>query len=87
MLGSLHILVTLFLFFLHISCVIFFTLNFRRACLAFQNVNKDYVIFWYFGNFVTKTEEKQKMEQKKFNVRFTSPMNLHLDQLMMSQCW
>ena len=43
--------------------MIFFTLNFRLACLAFivlQNVNKDYVIF---SNFVAKTDEEQKNEK------------------------
>ena len=33
--------------------------------LALQNVNKDYIIFSYFGNFVAKTDEKQKMERNK----------------------
>ena len=44
--------------------MIFFTLNFH---LALQNVNKDYIIFSYFGNFVAKTDENQKpkMERNK----------------------
>ena len=33
---------------------------FRLAHLALQNVNKDYVIFSYFRNFVAKSDQKPK---------------------------
>ena len=32
--------------------------------LALQNVNKDYVIFSYFSNFVTKTDKKLKIKKQ-----------------------
>ena len=35
-------------------------LFFRLAHLALQNVNKDYIIFSYFNNFVTKSDQKPK---------------------------
>ena len=61
MLGSLNILVTCFLFFL-VTLVAWFSL--RLARLALQNVNKDYVIFSYFSNFVTKTDKKLKIKKQ-----------------------
>jgi hypothetical protein len=51
-----HLLV--FWYFGHFSCVIFFSFFFRLAYLALQNVNKDYVIFSYFHNFVGKSDQK-----------------------------
>ena len=43
----------------HFSCMIFFPV-FCLAHLALQNVNKDYVIFSYFRNFVAKSDQKPK---------------------------
>ena len=64
--GSLHILITsFFFFFCLLTCMIFFTLYFRLARLALQNVNKDYVIFLYFCNIVTKNDKKRKREWSK----------------------
>ena len=45
----------------------------RLTHLALQNVNKDYVIFSYFRNFVAKSDQKQKL--KNWNVRNTSQQN------------
>jgi hypothetical protein len=42
--------------------VISFPFFFCLAHLAFQNVNKDYVIFSYFRNFIAKSDQKQKTE-------------------------
>ena len=42
----------------HFSCLIF-----RLAHLALQNINKDYVIFSYFCNFVAKSNEKPKTKR------------------------
>ena len=50
-----------FWYFGHFSCVIFFLVFFRLAHLALQNVNKDYVVFSYFRNFVAKSDQKPKM--------------------------
>ena len=50
-------------FFRHFSCVIFLMLLFRLAHFTMQNVNKDYVIFSYFSNFVTKPDERKGMKQ------------------------
>ena len=49
-----------FWYFGHFSWVIFFPFFFRLAHLALQNVNKDYIIFSYFRNFVTKSDQKPK---------------------------
>ena len=38
----------------------FLSVFFRLAYLALQNVTKDYVIFSYFRNFVTKSDQKPK---------------------------
>ena len=38
----------------------FFFSFFRLAHLALQNVNKDYIIFSYFRNFVAKSDQKPK---------------------------
>ena len=48
------ILVTLVAWFL-------FQFFFHLAHLALQNVNKDYIIFLYFRNFVAKSDQKRKM--------------------------
>ena len=50
-----------FWYFGHFSCVIFFLVFFHIAHLALQNVNKDYVIFSYFCNFVAKSDQKRQM--------------------------
>ena len=39
----------------------FLSIFFCLAHLALQNVNKDYVIFLYFRNFVAKSDQKRKM--------------------------
>ena len=44
---------------LEFSCVIFFSF-FCLAHFALQNVNKDYVIFLCFCNFITKSDQKPK---------------------------
>ena len=49
-----------FWYFGHFSCVIFFPVFFRLAHLALQNVNKDYVIFSYCYNFISKSDQKPK---------------------------
>ena len=38
----------------------FFSVFFRFAHLALQNVNKDYIIFSYFRNFIAKSDQKPK---------------------------
>ena len=50
-----------FWYFGHFSCVIFFPVFFRLAHLALQNVNKDYIIFLYFRNFITKSDQKPEI--------------------------
>ena len=47
-------------YFGHFSCMIFFPFFFHLAHLALENVNKDYVIFSYFHNFVAKSDQKPK---------------------------
>ena len=49
-----------FWYFGHFSCVIFFPFFFHFAHLALQNVNKDYVIFSYFRNFMPKVTKTKK---------------------------
>ena len=49
-----------FWYFGHFSWVIIFPVFFCLAHLALQNVNKDYVIFLYFRNFVAKSDQKPK---------------------------
>ena len=49
-----------FWYFGHFSCVIFFPFFFCLAHLALQNVNKDYITFSYFRNFVPKSDQKPK---------------------------
>ena len=63
----------------HFSCVIFFTFLFRLIHLALQNVNKDYVIFLYFRNFIAKNDKKPKTKNGiiKTNV-VTFDKNKHL---------
>ena len=68
--------------FRHFSCVIFFTMCsgffFCLAHLALQNVNKDYVIFSYFRNFVAKSDKKPKtkngMNETKISFEGNSPL-------------
>ena len=61
---SSHIFYFGFWYFGNFSCVIFFLVFFRLAHLALQNVNKDYVIFLYFRNFVAKSDQKQKTKNE-----------------------
>ena len=49
-----------FWYFGHFSCMIIFLFFSRLAHLALQNVNKDYVIFSYFRNFIAKSDQKPK---------------------------
>merc|ERR1712051_848297 len=51
-----------FWYFRHLSCMIFFLFFFHLAHLALQNVNKYYIIFSYFHNFVIKSDQKPKMK-------------------------
>ena len=51
-------------YFGHFRCMIFFPGFFHLAQLALQNVNKDYVIFSYFRNFVTKSYQKPKRKNE-----------------------
>ena len=53
-----RLLVFVFWYFGHFSCVIFFPFFPRLAML---NVNKDYVIFLYFRNFINKSDQKRKI--------------------------
>ena len=57
-----------FWYFGHFICMIFFpffllALHFALH-LALQNVNKDYVIFSYFCNFVAKSDQKPKAKNE-----------------------
>ena len=61
MFGSLHFGIFVFPYFGHFSCVILFMFFFCLAHLSLQNVNKDYIIFSYFHNFVAKSDQKPKM--------------------------
>ena len=47
-----------FWYFGQFSCMIFFP---YFSHLALQNVDKDYIIFSYFRNFVSKSDQKPKM--------------------------
>ena len=47
-------------------------LFFRLAHLALQNVNKDYVIFLYFRNFVGKSDQKPKTKNLMNETKMTS---------------
>ena len=56
--------------FVHPIFLSFLSIFFRLAHLALQNVNKDYVIFLYFRNFVAKSDQKPKRKNnghKKIN--------------------
>jgi hypothetical protein len=73
MFGSFHFCSFVFSYFGHFSCVIFFkfvsVLNFSLAHLALlsKKVNKhDYVIFWYFHNFVDQ-KKNEKWNEKLTN--------------------
>ena len=57
---SSHNFVSWFLVFWSLCLRDFLSIFFRLAHLALQNVNKDYVIFLYFRNFVTKSDQKSK---------------------------
>ena len=51
-----------FVFGFFVTLVAWFSFRFFcLAHLALQNVNKDYVIFSYFCNFVAKSDQKRKM--------------------------
>jgi len=67
-----------FWYFGHFSYVIFFPGFFRFAHLALQNVNKDYIIFLYFRNFVTKSDQKPKtkngMNETKERLFYFDPL-------------
>ena len=70
MFRSSHIFVFWFLVFWSIKLSDFISVFFRLAHLALQNVNKDYVIFLYFSNFVNKTDQKRKMGWTKHKSQF-----------------
>ena len=50
------ILIALFVFGILVTLVAWFSFRF----FTLQNVNKDYIIFLYFCNFVTKSDQKPK---------------------------
>ena len=66
-----------FWYFGHFSCPIFFPF-FCLAHLALQNVNKDYIIFLYFRNFIAKSDQKPKtkngMNETKIPFEGNSPL-------------
>jgi hypothetical protein len=51
----------------------FLSVFFRLAHLAFQNVNKDYVIVLYFRNFVAKSDQKPKKKNGMKETKKLSP--------------
>ena len=57
---SSHILSFGFWYFGLFSCVVFFLVFFCLANLTLPNVNKDYLLFLYFLNFVAKCDQKPK---------------------------
>ena len=59
----------------------FLSVFFCLAHLALQNVNKDYVIFSYFCNFITKSDQNQiwKMER--------SLLRCDLGTFHITHCW
>ena len=57
---SSHIFVFWYLVFWSLVLQFSFRIFFCLAHLALQNVNKDYVIFLYFRNFVAKSDHKPK---------------------------
>ena len=57
---SSHIFVFCFLVFWSLLLRDFLSIFFRLTHLALQNVNKDYVIFLYFWNFIAKSDQKPK---------------------------
>ena len=59
---SSHTFVVWILVLWSLCCVIFFPF-FSVAHLAWQNVNKDYVIFSFFHNFIAKSDQKTKMKK------------------------
>ena len=62
MFRSFHIFVFCFFVFWSLSLRDFHSGSFRLAHLALQNVNIEYVIFLYFCNFVSKSDQKPKMK-------------------------
>ena len=72
-----------FWYFGHFCCVIFFQVFFHLAHLALRNVNKDYVIFSYFHNFISKSDQKPKTKNgmnKTFcpSITTSTPKIFHL---------
>ena len=65
---------------------------FRLAHLALQNVNKDYIIFSYFHNFVTKSDQKPRTKNG-MSETFDYKINANIQQSDVSQkkieiiCW
>ena len=60
----------------HSSCVIIYPVFFSLAHLALQNVNKDYVIFLYFRNFVAKSDQKAKTKNGMNETKHAGKENL-----------
>ena len=53
----------LLVFSILVTLVVWFSFRFFLSCpFLLQNVNKDYVIFLYFHNFVAKSDQKPKMK-------------------------
>ena len=72
MFRSSHIFVFWFSVFWSLQLHDFFFIFFHLVHLALQNVNKDYIIFLYFCNFVTKSDQKPKMKWDKQNIKIVS---------------
>ena len=72
-----------FWYFDHFSCVIFFPFFPRLAHLALQKVNKNYVIFSYFHNFIAKSDQKPKTKNG-MNETFVYMVN---DQCLSKKFW
>ena len=64
----------IFVYWFLVTLVAWFSFRFfRLAHLALQNVNKDYIIFLYFCNFVAKSDKKPKTKygiNSRIGVRF-----------------
>ena len=58
-----------FWYFGHFSCVIFFSVFFHLAHLVLQNVNKEYIIFLYFCNFIAQSDQKRKWDEPNISVQ------------------
>ena len=60
-------------------------LFFLLAHLALQNVNKDYVIFSYFYNFVAKSDQKPKNGMNKTLIFFSLDRPVTKNQILINK--